>query len=122
MRPAQKAPENTSMRLGDLLDSGASMRPAQKAPENLWAGRAAMTAGECFNEAGAKSAGKPLEFNSFCGGPCIASMRPAQKAPENRNGRASRSSPTSCFNEAGAKSAGKPYAEVYESMDAMTLQ
>ena len=37
----------------------ASMRPAQKAPENASGRTARAKAHGCFNEAGAKSAGKP---------------------------------------------------------------
>ena len=58
------------------------MRPAQKAPENLRTERYGVRPMRCFNEAGAKSAGKPgIAFvpDRFIAG----------------------------FNEAGAKSAGK---------------
>ena len=61
-----------------------------------------------FNEAGAKSAGKPVLVAIVGVQSGLASMRPAQKAPENEAagepGRRSRHG----FNEAGAKSAGKP--------------
>ena len=63
------------------------MRPAQKAPENP----NSLHRYECFdsrphfNEAGAKSAGKPLqERQPATEGWRHASMRPAQKAPENQ--------------------------------------
>ena len=39
----------------------ASMRPAQKAPENILACTAASRGSFSFNEAGAKSAGKPAK-------------------------------------------------------------
>ena len=59
------------------------MRPAQKAPENCLLGQHLSGGQCCFNEAGAKSAGKQtaleLRYKDL-----DASMRPAQKAPENR--------------------------------------
>ena len=43
----------------------ASMRPAQKAPENESKMPNILTHRESFNEAGAKSAGKPLPCRSY---------------------------------------------------------
>ena len=83
MRPAQKAPENEPVGNAQITADRASMRPAQKAPENARGQAAAPRKRICFNEAGAKSAGK-------------------------RKSRRSRRPWVSCFNEAGAKSAGKP--------------
>ena len=59
------------------------MRPAQKAPENFGAQAAVVGLAPRFNEAGAKSAGKPAR-------------------------RARGAYLVLRFNEAGAKSAGKP--------------
>ena len=59
MRPAQKAPENTGDWFQLYSADGASMRPAQKAPENTSAPTTSNSSGGSFNEAGAKSAGKP---------------------------------------------------------------
>ena len=59
------------------------MRPAQKAPENIRIDRAWSAGLPCFNEAGAKSAGKRPTADRSC---------PADARS---------------FNEAGAKSAGK---------------
>ena len=83
MRPAQKAPENSAE--GDRQSAGesTSMRPAQKAPENPNSCRYCLRQCPHFNEAGAKSAGKPLQ-----------ETQPAKRLAN--------------FNEAGAKSAGKP--------------
>ena len=83
------------------------MRPAQKAPENVPLSTKQGGFRDCFNEAGAKSAGKRGRRGAFRPPHAGASMRPAQKAPENtsipkRNWTRRRS-----FNEAGAKSAGK---------------
>ena len=59
------------------------MRPAQKAPENVERTNPSVRNPRRFNEAGAKSAGKPLA--TLIDRPLVerASMRPAQKAPEN---------------------------------------
>ena len=73
------------------------MRPAQLTPENLWPGRAAITAGECFNEAGAINAGK----------------HPARRLPRTRN---------ACFNEAGAINAGKRWAGTVTKRGGQLLQ
>ena len=82
------------------------MRPAQKAPENKFPHSRPAQSDSCFNEAGAKSAGKRKPAITFLEGPISfneagaksagkhsgggrdaveddASMRPAQKAPEN---------------------------------------
>ena len=83
MRPAQKAPENGGGD-GDLQLAGiASMRPAQKAPENRQRQQFFGCSHRRFNEAGAKSAGKPRRCWFPPGRRRTASMRPAQKAPEN---------------------------------------
>ena len=59
MRPAQKAPENED-RLAKIETGGqTSMRPAQKAPENESVFPHDQPLSFDFNEAGAKSAGKP---------------------------------------------------------------
>ena len=58
------------------------MRPAQKAPENLGDEDGRSLGIGRFNEAGAKSAGKPTP-NWLRRSHSQASMRPAQKAPEN---------------------------------------
>ena len=60
------------------------MRPAQKAPENSAAVRLIGVAFVRFNEAGAKSAGKPSRNQLMRERREWASMRPAQKAPENQ--------------------------------------
>ena len=106
------------------------MRPAQKAPENGRGGGRRRPDGRCFNEAGAKSAGKREDDRHGIDLPCSfneagaksagkqwmqrgmqasarASMRPAQKAPENTGIAGRRRLTVSGFNEAGAKSAGK---------------
>ena len=83
MRPAQKAPENGIRLAVADTDMAASMRPAQKAPENQNEIVELIEAAIRFNEAGAKSAGKPGRMDAARG-----SQRPR-------------------FNEAGAKSAGK---------------
>ena len=59
------------------------MRPAQKAPENMPHPRSRGSPRNRFNEAGAKSAGKPSLKNDVVPKVRFASMRPAQKAPEN---------------------------------------
>ena len=107
------------------------MRPAQKAPENEAGTMSCLHSLRSFNEAGAKSAGKPdrpprkgerkCRFNEAGAKsagkhrrilvavlvPVRASMRPAQKAPENLYPAVPGSDYTFRFNEAGAKSAGK---------------
>ena len=84
MRPAQKAPENfVLLGEGTLKVNNASMRPAQKAPENTTRRVRASAGARCFNEAGAKSAGKRLSWASVREVERFTSMRPAQKAPEN---------------------------------------
>ena len=60
-----------------------------------------------FNEAGAKSAGKPKDEAERELEARPASMRPAQKAPENSPARWILTPTRRRFNEAGAKSAGK---------------
>ena len=114
MRPAQKAPENA---VDELSGAGAalvtSMRPAQKAPENHPDRRRRQTDVRNFNEAGAKSAGKPLPWRISRGWRSDTSMRPAQKAPENTAPNSTASRATTHFNEAGAKSAGKPVGVTY---------
>ena len=59
MRPAQKAPENHAPRAAQIQAHVASMRPAQKAPENTVPPPGLRGEIARFNEAGAKSAGKP---------------------------------------------------------------
>ena len=83
------------------------MRPAQKAPENTNFAFVGVPTGESFNEAGAKSAGKPLTVALAGTALEAASMRPAQKAPENAHRLGLPSPRLRGFNEAGAKSAGK---------------
>ena len=65
MRPAQKAPENLDPKHVERLDRHASMRPAQKAPENRAGSTASGRGSCCFNEAGAKSAGKLEKTKEF---------------------------------------------------------
>ena len=59
MRPAQKAPENIALDRGRKEIRDTSMRPAQKAPENIRCVYVGSRRVGYFNEAGAKSAGKP---------------------------------------------------------------
>ena len=73
------------------------MRPAQKAPENAGRRGSRVDQPDRFNEAGAKSAGKPIRQRS---------CRPASE----------------CFNEAGAKSAGKPAAREDRRAEGYELQ
>ena len=73
MRPAQKAPENLFFVLAMREADGASMRPAQKAPENRWTKEEADFLLDCFNEAGAKSAGK--RFSAISTGGCPESLQ-----------------------------------------------
>ena len=108
MRPAQKAPENPHRVLRRALHHlRASMRPAQKAPENLAGNPSIRIATASFNEAGAKSAGKPPIPIDHLPALGRASMRPAQKAPENSAAVRLIGVAFVRFNEAGAKSAGK---------------
>ena len=83
------------------------MRPAQKAPENEMAISNRRIRCRDFNEAGAKSAGKPRRIRGGRFEGRRTSMRPAQKAPENVDWLESNYQTDGNFNEAGAKSAGK---------------
>ena len=83
------------------------MRPAQKAPENDSDMPGVYGESQGFNEAGAKSAGKPDHLCEEGSQSLPASMRPAQKAPENDSDMPGVYGESQGFNEAGAKSAGK---------------
>ena len=89
MRPAQKAPENVihraALREGSCCFNEAGAKSAGK-PRIAGFARANNATG--FNEAGAKSAGKLLYVCGLSTAARAASMRPAQKAPENAQGDA----------------------------------
>ena len=83
------------------------MRPAQKAPENILKAEAKEARAAGFNEAGAKSAGKP---SRGCG--CTRKWPRFNEAGAKSAGKPlyllqRGGSPAPSFNEAGAKSAGK---------------
>ena len=73
-----------------------------------------------FNEAGAKSAGKPAVLQESEQNRQRTSMRPAQKAPENESSWFDAIGTSKHFNEAGAKSAGKLGRECRSGPDSET--
>ena len=97
------------------------MRPAQKAPENNRCLRRRCRSCRGFNEAGAKSAGKPARTfaeprkrSCFNEAGAKSAGKPARTFAEPRK--------RSCFNEAGAKSAGKPDETTDKTLATRALQ
>ena len=88
-------------------DDSTSMRPAQKAPENRSGCRRASRRTSYFNEAGAKSAGKPKCAHAVRSMDWNFNEAGAKSAGKRRRHAAGRGQDVQDFNEAGAKSAGK---------------
>ena len=121
MRPAQKAPENYSEELKDLFCLCCFNEAGAKSAGKPRSANARCPPSTGFNEAGAKSAGKHLQPPGLRPED-RASMRPAQKAPENFEVFMSRLKWSGCFNEAGAKSAGKLVWPLSVSLFMLSLQ
>ena len=82
MRPEHEAPENFHAVKWGRTRYIPSMRPEHEAPENLSGRSRSRNTASPFNEAGARSSGKPGREGADCaaGDP---SMRPEHEAPEN---------------------------------------